>query len=166
MCCVSISPWVGIAICTFSRHWWLDCGVLPSVRNTYRPWQADSSFCVRSRLSFFLCQEKRSGLRCVTFLFRVGSESPVVRSHSFVRLSDLFGSLRDCAFFAGDSDGVTTGAGYTKRNAAMCDVPFDMDCLFDMIPRGERWGLRAPKPAPKSFQLSGLSSFDSRQSTL
>ena len=28
--------------------------------------------CPRSRLSFFLCQEKRSGLRCVTFLFRVG----------------------------------------------------------------------------------------------
>ena len=27
-------------------------------------------FCLRSRLSFFLCQEKRDGLRCVAFLFR------------------------------------------------------------------------------------------------
>ncbi len=31
--------------------------------------------------------------------------------------------------------------------------------------RGVRWGLRAPKPAPKSHWLSGLSSFDSQQST-
>ena len=34
-----------------------------------------------------------------------------------------------------------------------------------MIPRGVRWGLRAPKPAPKSHWLSGLSSFGSWQST-
>ena len=27
-----------------------------------------------------------------------------------------------------------------------------------MIPQGVRWGLRAPKPAPKSLRLSGLSS--------
>ena len=33
------------------------------------------------------------------------------------------------------------------------------------FPRGVRWGLRAPKPAPKSHWLSGLSSFDSRQSS-
>ena len=32
------------------------------------------------------------------------------------------------------------------------------------FPQGVRWGLRAPKPAPKSHWLSGLSSFDSRQS--
>ena len=36
--------------------------------------------CVRSRLSFFLWQEKRDGLRCVTFLFPRGSKSPLERS--------------------------------------------------------------------------------------
>ena len=52
-------------------------------------------FAFASRLSLFLCQEKRDGLREVAFLFRRGSGSPVVRSHDFVRLSDLFSSLRD-----------------------------------------------------------------------
>ena len=33
-----------------------------------------------SRLSLFLCQEKRDGLRYLAFLFRRGSESPLVRS--------------------------------------------------------------------------------------
>ena len=55
-------------------------------------------FCVRSRLSFFLCQEKRDGLRYVTFLFPRGSESPVVRSHVLAWLSEFVGSLWDCAF--------------------------------------------------------------------
>ena len=41
-----------------------------------------------------------------------------------VRLLNFAGSLLDCAFFAGDSDGVTTGAGYTKRNAAICGRSF------------------------------------------
>ena len=36
---------------------------------------------------------------------------------------------------------------------------------FVMFSAGVRWGLRAPKPAPKSHRLSGLSSFGSRQST-
>ena len=43
-----------------------------------------------------------------------------------VRLLGLVGSLWACAFRYGDSDGVTTGV-YTKRNAAMDGVPFDMD---------------------------------------
>ena len=34
---------------------------------------------------------------------------------------------------------------------------------LQVFPRGVRWGLRAPKPAPKSHWLSGLSSFDSRR---
>ena len=57
--------------------------VLRSVRNAYRPYFAFGSrppcasigrFCVRSRLSLFLCQEKRDGLREVAFLFRVGRD--------------------------------------------------------------------------------------------
>ncbi len=35
------------------------------------PYISIGRFCIRSRLSFFLCQEKRSGLRHVSFLFRV-----------------------------------------------------------------------------------------------
>ena len=38
------------------------------------------SVCVRSRLSLFLRQEKRDGLRDVAFLFRRGSGSPLERS--------------------------------------------------------------------------------------
>ena len=43
-------------------------GVLPSVR--VRHYDSIAAFCLRSRLSFFPCQEKRDGLRCVAFLFR------------------------------------------------------------------------------------------------
>ena len=49
---------------------------------------------------------KQNGLREVTFLFRRGSGSPVVRSRVDVRLSDLAGLLRVCAFSGGDPDGV------------------------------------------------------------
>ena len=44
------------------------CNVLPSVHAGY----AVLSKCLAfgSRLSFFLCQEKRDGLRCLAFLFR------------------------------------------------------------------------------------------------
>ena len=49
---------------------------------------------------------KQDGLRYLAFLFRRGSESPLVRSHDFARLSDSVGSLRVCAFLIGDSDGV------------------------------------------------------------
>ena len=48
-----------------SRLW---RSVLPSVRA--RPCSSIAVFCLRSRLSFFPCQEKRSGLRYLTFLFR------------------------------------------------------------------------------------------------
>ena len=72
---------------------------------------------------------KQIGLRGVSFLFPRGSESPVVHSHVLVWLSGILGSLQACAFLAGDSDGVTAGAGYTKRNAAYMDVPSDMDCF-------------------------------------
>ena len=68
------------------------------------PYVSIGRSCVRSRLSLFLCQEKRDGLRDVAFLSRrVGIA--LVRSHDFVRLSDLFGSLWACAFFYGDPDG-------------------------------------------------------------
>ena len=45
-----------------------------------RPYGFVAAFGLGSRLSFFLCQEKRDGLRDVAFLFRRGSRSPIVRS--------------------------------------------------------------------------------------
>ncbi len=108
---------------------------------------------------------KQDGLRGVAFLFPQWVGIAIRAFSDVVRLSGLDGSLQDCAFPVGDSDGVTTGAVYTKRNAVMCGVPSDMDCFFDMIPRGVRWGC-APQTAPKSHWLSGLSSFDSRPCAL
>ena len=144
-----------------------------------------------SRLSLFLCQEKRDGLRDVAFLFRRGSESPLVRSHDFARLSDFAGSLRVCPFLYGDSDGVpeevqeaigkppgertsleqksypcavTRNAGCRAPQSSRKPVVFlwRSDCAFAATPRGVRWG-SAPQTAPKSLRLSGLSSFGSRR---
>ena len=61
-------------------------------------------FAFGSRLSFFLCQEKRDGLRYLAFLFR-GSRSPFVRSRGTLRLSAFVGSLRVWPFLYGDLDG-------------------------------------------------------------
>ena len=93
-----------------------------------------------------------------------------MRSHDFVRLSDLLSSLRDCAFLYGDPDGVrrdaeTRDTGNGVGGAACVRLCVNLLAL-PYFPRGVRWGLRAPKPAPKSLRLSGLSSFDSRQRTL
>ena len=109
---------------------------------------------------------KQDGLRDVPFLFRRGSGSPVVRSRVDVRLSDLAGSLRVCAFSGGDPDGVRKrrgNAGDEERSRRRGRVRFCVTALaLPCFPRGVRWGLRAPKPAPKSLRLSGLSSFDSQ----
>ena len=151
-------------------------------------------FAFDSRLSLFLCQEKRDGLRDVAFLFRRGSESPLVRSHDFARLSDFAGSLRVCPFLYGDSDGnpeevqkaigkppgertsleqksypcaVTRNAGCRAPQSSCKPIVFlwRSDCAFAATPRGVRWG-SAPQTAPKSLRLSGLSSFDSRPCAL
>ena len=134
---------------------------------------------------------KQDGLRGVAFLFRRGSESPLVRSHDFARLSDFAGSLRICPFLYGDSDGVpeevqeaigkppgertsleqksypcavTRNAGCRAPQSSCKPIVFlwRSDCAFAATPRGVRWG-SAPQTAPKSLRLSGLSSFDSRR---
>ena len=134
---------------------------------------------------------KQDGLRDVAFLFRRGSESPLVRSHDFARLSDFAGSLRVCPFLYGDSDGVpeevqeaigkppgertsleqksypcavTRNAGCRAPQSSCKPIVFlwRSDCAFAATPRGVRWG-SAPQTAPKSLRLSGLSSFDSRR---
>ena len=112
-------------------------------------------------------KERRLAVSCVPI--PRGSGSPLVRSHDFVRLSDLFGSLLACAFLYGDPDGVRGNAETRDTGngvgGAVC-VRLCVNLLaLPCFPRGVRWGLRAPKPAPKSLRLSGLSSFDSWQST-
>ena len=111
---------------------------------------------------------KQDGLRYVPFLFRRGSRSPFVRSRVAVRLSNLAGSLRVCAFLYGDPDGERKGRGNAEnggngeRSRRRGRVRFCVTILaLSCFPRGVRWGLRAPKPAPKSHWLSGLSSFGS-----
>ena len=130
-----------------------------------------------SRLSLFLCQEKRDGLRDVAFLFRRESESPLVRSHDFARLSDFAGSLRICPFLYGDSDGVpeevqeaigkppgertsleqksypcavTRNAGCRAPQSSCKPIVFlwRSDCAFAATPRGVRWG-SAPQTCAK-----------------
>ena len=60
-----------------------------------------------SRLSFFLCQEKRDGLRCLAFLFRRVEIAIRAFSLCLYGYLPLAGSLRVCAFLYGDLDGVT-----------------------------------------------------------
>ena len=90
---------------------------------------------------------KQNGLRNVAFLFRRGSRSPVARS----RIVDMVIEL--CRFTSGlyvslwrsRRRDVENGVGGT-RGARFCAGALALICF----PRGERWGLRAPKPAPRS----------------
>ena len=110
-------------------------------------------FCVRSRL-LFDARAKQDGLRKDTFLFRRGSRSPLARSRVAVRLSDLDGSFRDCAFSGGDPDGETKGR--RERSRRRGRVRFCVIILaLRRFPRGVRWGKmrkrhsRRPRPAPR-----------------
>ena len=77
-------------------------------------------------------------------------------------LSGFVGSLRACAFLYGDPDGERRGRGGRSRRRGRVRFCVTISALR-RFPRGVRWGLRAPKPAPKSHWLSGLSSFGSRR---
>ena len=69
-----------------------------------------------------------------------------------------FGFVR---FFMAISTGCR-GCGGRRRENGADGVAFVRFCAGALallcFPRGVRWGLRAPKPAPKSLRLSGLSS--------
>ena len=114
-------------------------------------------FAVGSRLSFFLCQEKRDSLRYLAFLFRRGSRSPFVRSRGALRLSPSVGSLRACAFICGDLDGLpgtrgTRERGYGAGGAALvrfCAGASALSCF----PRGVRWGCAPQTCAKESSTL-------------
>ena len=123
-------------------------------------------FAFGSRLSLFLCQEKRDGLRYVAFLFRRGSGSPycVLECRTVIRLVWFTSGLCVSLWRSRRSYGETWGRGERSRRRGR--VRFCVSLLaLPCFPRGIRWGLRAPKPAPKSHWLSGLSSWGSRQST-
>ena len=144
-CCVSIPPRVGIAIRAFSDA---------------------------VRLSDFV-----GSLQACAFLYGDPdgeTESAARCGYAFVRAYWL------CHAFRGENVGGCAPPNLRQRVFDSLDslhwvrgrVPFCASTLaLRCFPRGERWGLRAPKPAPKSQMwkphcgLSGLSSFDSRQST-
>ena len=120
--CVSI-PRVEIAIRAFSRC----CSVVGRGGNAELVCAAIRfllrGFAFGSRLSFFLCQEKRDGLRYAAFLFRAGRDRHLCVLAVLVRLSSLAGSLRVCAFICGDLDGLpgtrgTREQGYGAGGAA------------------------------------------------
>ena len=99
---------------------------------------------------------KQDGLREVAFLFRRGSGSPqcILKCRAVIGLvwftSGLCVSLRR-------PRRRTKGRGERSRRRGR--VRFCVSLLaLPCFPRGVRWGLRAPKPAPKSLRLSGLSS--------
>ena len=95
-------------------------------------------------------KEKRLAVGCISI--PRGSGSPLVRSHDFVRLSGLSGSLRACAFLCGDPDGVRRDAGNGVGGAAFvrfCVTTLALKCF----PRGERWGCAPQTCAKESSTL-------------
>ena len=127
-----------------------------------RPYGFVAAFGLGSRLSFFLCQEKRDGLRYAPFLFRrveIAIHALSRRWRGYLPWRVHFGFVR---FFMAISTGLPGcgGRGYWAGGAAFVRFCVNISAL-PCFPRGVRWGLRAPKPAPKSHWLSGLSSFGS-----
>ena len=116
-----------------------------------RPCGSVGMSCVRPRLSFFLCQEKRSGLRYVSFLFReVGI---AVRAFSKPRaVIELCRFTSGCAFLYGDSDGVTGDAEIRgTESAARREDAFAQSHLPCNDTAGSPLGLRAPNLRQRVF---------------
>ena len=107
--------------------------------------------CLGSRLSFFLCQEKRDGLRYLAFLFR--RVEIAIRAFSRCRCGYLpwrvhFGFVR---FFMAISTGYR-GRGGTE-SAVRCGCAWRESIGFDMLSAGRTLGLRAPDCAKESSTL-------------
>ena len=134
-------------------------GVLPSIYDIVCG--SVGALCLGSRLLFAAWRQTgRLAISCVPIPPGRDRHSRVLTVS--VRLSAFVGSLRGCAFFAGDLDGVTGDVGNGERGYGVGGAGFVRLCATALallcFPRGVRWGLRAPKPAPKSLRLSGLSS--------
>ena len=94
-----------------------------------------------------------------------GSRSPIVRSRDVGAVICLCGFTSGLAVSLWRSRRGCQGTRGTENGAGgAAFVPLCVVILvLKFFPRGVRWGLRAPKPAPKSLRLSGLSSFNSRR---
>ena len=113
-----------------------------------------SRFVLGSRLSFFLCQEKRDGLRCLAFLFR-RSRSPFVRSRSVGAVigfgwftSGLCVSLWRSRRVTGDAGLRGNGAGGAAL-VRFCAATLALLCF----PPGVRWGCAPQTCAKESSTL-------------
>ncbi len=103
-----------------------------------------------------LSRDKQDGLRYIAFLFR-GSRSPFARSRGVGAVIWLGRFTSGLAVYLWRSRQGYRSTGNGADGAAFvrfCAATSALICF----PRGVRWGLRAPKPAPKSLRLSGLSS--------
>ena len=116
-----------------------------------------------SRLSFFLCQEKRDGLRCLAFLFRRVEIAIRAFSLCLYGYLPLAGSLRVCAFLYGDLDGLPgrgeRGYGIRGRRRGLCAL-LCKHISLEMLSAGSTLGLRAPRLRQRVFDsldsLQGL----------
>ena len=115
------------------------------------PYVSIGRFCVRSRLSLFLCQEKRDGLRDVAFLFRRGSGSPLVRSHMLCGYRTCLVHFWIVRFFVA----IPTEYEGTRRteSAARQSTLLRESLGLVMLSAGSTLGLRAPDCAKESSTL-------------
>ena len=104
-----------------------------------------AAFCVRVTPAVCRMSAKQDGLQYVSFLFRRGSGSPVVRSRASIRLFGLAGSLRAWAFSYGDPDEGTESA--ARREC----VFLRKHISFAMFSAGSPLGLRAPNLRQRVF---------------
>ena len=120
---------------------------------------------VRSRLLFAACAPNRTACDMFRSCSAVGRDrhSCVLGCRVVIRLCWFTSGLRVSLWRSRRRTKGRGNAGDGERSrrrgrARFCVIILALPCF----PRGVRWGLRAPKPAPKSLRLSGLSSFDSR----
>ena len=111
------------------------------------------SFMLVSRLLF--AAERQTGRLargCVSI--PRGSGSPLERSQDSVRLSDLAGSLWNCAFLCGDSDGRRGDAENEERGRRHGVGAFLREIIgLAMFSAGRTLGLRAPDCAKEPLAL-------------
>ena len=168
------------------------CSVLPSASPSLaflsrrfafgiaRPCVPVAAFCPRHRPALHSC---RGVLRSITpavcrlapnrtacGILRscsAGSRSPFVRSRDVGAVICLCGFTSGLAVSLWRSRRRTKRRGERRTENGAGGAAFVPLCVVILVlkffPRGVRWGLRAPKPAPKSLRLSGLSSFNSRR---
>ena len=92
---------------------------------------------------------KQDGLRYLAFLFRAGRDRHSCVLAVLARLSAFVGSLRVWLFLCGDPDGVTTGVGYTKRNAVFVQRSFCYKFMIRNDTAGNPLGATRPQTCAK-----------------